>query len=418
MIKLDQDRFVKLMKEHSKIGATSEGGLHRLALTEQDKKIRDWFVSKLEKADLDIRIDEFGNIFGRREGLEPNGSPILLGSHLDSQPDGGIYDGALGVISALEFILTLEDNNIATDRPIEIVNWTNEEGSRFQPAMQGSGVWTGKHSIKTELEKTDNDGNVLEDELKRIGYSGEAPAKPVEEYEVYLESHIEQGPYLDISDSDIGVVTGVVGFTWGEITLSGKSDHSGPTPMNYRSDALVAAADIIKQVRHIPNTLGEKTVGTVGYIQNRPNSINTIPGSVTLTWGFRDPDDYVVQQAYERLVSEVEHVALREGVQCEYKETQRSSRVNFSDRCIETIQTVIDRNGYNSKRLMSMAGHDAVHLASIMDTGLVFTPSEGGKSHSANEYTSWDDCYKAAQVLSETALEFATMGRDESSYSV
>ncbi|WP_306059998.1 Zn-dependent hydrolase [Natronococcus wangiae] len=408
MIKLDRDRFIELMVEQSEIGATDDGGLHRLALTDADRQIRDWFREKMEDAGLDVRIDEFGNMFGRYEGAEPDAAPVLVGSHLDSQPKGGSYDGALGIIAALELVLTLHDNEIRPTRPIEIVNWTNEEGSRFQPAMQGSGVWAGEHDLETEYTKTDSEGTTFEDELDRIGYKGDVPAEPTENYDVYLELHVEQGPYLEDANADVGVVTGIVGFSWGELTFTGESDHSGPTPMHYRSDALVAAADVITRIRRIPGTLGERTVGTVGYIDATPNSVNVIPGEVTLTWGFRDPDDAVVQRAYENVVREARAAAEREGVDVEYEETMRASSVEFAPRCIETIQSTTTDLGYDSERLISGAGHDATHLASVTDTGMVFAVSEDGKSHSPEEYTSWDDCYAAAMTLSNAAVRIAT----------
>jgi len=407
-ISIDYDRFVETMQEQAKIGATPEGGLNRLALSDPDKAVRDWFVDQLIDEGLEIRIDAIGNVFGRRSGSHPNAAPILLGSHLDSQPNGGIYDGALGVIAALEFIRTLNDEGIKTHHPIEIVNWTNEEGSRFQPAMQGSGVWAGTHDIDIQYEKSDEEGNTLEEELERIGYKGDAPTEPQEDYESYLELHVEQGPCLENEGVDVGVVTGVVGFTWGEMNFTGESDHSGPTPMDSRSDALVAAANVISQIQRIPGMLGERTVGTVGEIKSHPNSVNIVPGETMITWGFRDPDDDIVQKAYEMVVSEAKHAAVREGVELEYSETMRSSSVEFADRCINTAQSAADELGYTSTQLISGAGHDAAHLASVTDTGMIFAISEDGKSHSPQEYTSWEDCYKAANTFSNTAYQIAT----------
>jgi beta-ureidopropionase / N-carbamoyl-L-amino-acid hydrolase len=407
VIEIDRDRFIELMEEQATIGSTADGGLHRLALSDADEAVRDWFREKMVDADLDVRVDEFGNMFGRREGSDPNAPPVLLGSHLDSQPNGGIYDGALGVVAALEFVLKLADEGIETHHPIEIVNWTNEEGSRFQPAMQGSGVWAGAHDLRAEYDKTDADGTRFEDELERIGYKGDEPAEPAEAYEAYLELHVEQGPSLEAAGVDVGIVTGIVGFTWGEITFTGEPDHSGPTPMDHRSDALVAAADMITQIRRIPGTLGERTVGTVGYIDAEPNSVNIIPGEVTQTWGFRDPDDEVVQQAYELVTREAEHAAAREGVDVEYEETMRAPSVEFADRCIDAVQSAADTLGYDGERLISGAGHDATHLASVTDTSMVFAVSKDGKSHSPAEYTSWDDCYTAANTLSNAALLIA-----------
>lgn len=409
-VSLDEDRFVETMKEQAEIGGTDGGGLHRLALSDADKAVRDWFHDRMTAIGLDVRIDAMGNMFGRRDGADPDASPVLLGSHLDSQPNGGIYDGPLGVVAALEFVRTLEDLGAETTHPIEIVNWTNEEGSRFQPAMQASGVWAGAHDLETEYAKTDSDGVTFEDELNRIGYKGGVPAAPQEEYEAYLELHVEQGPTLEDVGADVGVVTGVVGFTWGELTFEGAADHSGPTPMDHRNDALVAAADVITQVRRIPGTLGDRTVGTVGYVDVAPNSVNVIPGDVTITWGFRDPSDEIVQEAYDRVLREAKWAAKREGVEVEYEETMRAPSVEFAERCIGAVQSAANELEYESHRLLSGAGHDATHLDSVCDTGMVFAVSEDGKSHSPAERTGWDDCYSAANTLGNAAYELATDG--------
>ena len=406
-IALDEERFISTMREQAEIGATDGGGLYRLTLSDADREVRDWFGERLAEAGLDVRVDEFGNTFGRRPGTDPDAAPVLLGSHLDSQPYGGIYDGQLGVIAALEFVRTLDDEGIETPHPVEIVNWTNEEGSRFQPAMQGSGVWAGAHEIGAEYDKTDSDGVRLGDELDRIGYRGEEPAEPREEYEAYLELHIEQGPYLEENEREIGVVTGIVGFTWGEITFYGEADHSGPTPMHYRRDPLVAAADVITAIRRIPGTLGERTVGTTGYVDVQPNSINTIPGEVTITWGFRDPDDAVVETAYGQVLDEARHAAEREGVEYEHEERMRASSVEFADRCIDAVGGAAEDLGYDDMRIFSGAGHDATHLADVCDTSMVFAVSENGKSHSEEEYTSWEDCYAAANTLANAGLRLA-----------
>ncbi|WP_331232265.1 Zn-dependent hydrolase [Natronorarus salvus] len=406
-IRLNRDRLVETMKTQAEIGATPGGGLRRLALSDEDKEVRDWFTDQLEAEGLSVRIDEFGNMFGRREGANPNAAPVLVGSHLDSQPYGGIYDGALGVVAALEFIRALNDADVETERPVEIVNWTNEEGSRFQPAMQGSGVWAGAHDIDEEYAKTDEQGNTLEDELKRIGYKGTEPAEPREEYDAYLELHIEQGPYLEEGEHQVGVVTGIVGFVWGAITFYGEANHSGSTPMHYRSDALVGAADVITQVRRIPSMLGERTVGTVGFISASPNSINIIPGEVTFTFGFRDPSDGIIDEAYDRVLYEAEMAAEREGLDWEFEERMHVSSVEFSDRCVDAVESTAAALDYDYRKIFSGAGHDASHTARVCDTGMVFAVSENGKSHSEAEYTSWDDCYVAANTLSNAAFDLA-----------
>jgi N-carbamoyl-L-amino-acid hydrolase len=406
-VALDEERFVATMQEQAEIGETEGGGLHRLALSDEDERIRDWLTEQLDELGLDVRVDEFGNMFARREGTDPDAAPVLVGSHLDSQPYGGIYDGALGVVAALELLRTLDDEDVATEHPIELVNWTNEEGSRFQPAMQGSGVWTGELDLETQYEVTDADGTRFVDELERIGYRGDLPAEPQEEYEAAFELHIEQGPYLELEDVSVGVVTGVVGFVWGATTFYGEADHSGPTPMHYRQDALVAAADVITQVRRIPGTLGERTVGTVGYVDVQPNSINIIPEEVTMTWGFRDPSDDVVEEAKARAVAESEVAAQREGVGWEYEERMHSPSVDFADKCVDAVQSAADDFEYESSRIYSGAGHDAAHLSKVCDTSMVFVPSEDGKSHTEDEYTSWADCYKGANVLANAVLNVA-----------
>ncbi|MFO7926491.1 MAG: Zn-dependent hydrolase [Halobacteriota archaeon] len=406
-VQLDKERFVSTMKEQAEIGGTENGGLHRLALSDEDKAVRDWFTEQLEQLGLDVRVDAFGNMFARRSGTDPSADPVMIGSHLDSQPYGGIYDGALGVISVLELLRTLDDEGIETAHPIEIVNWTNEEGSRFQPAMQGSGVWAGAHDIEEEYAKTDEDGTSLEEELERIGYKGDVPAEPQDDYEAYLELHVEQGPYLEENGKDVGVVTGIVGFNWGAITYYGEADHSGPTPMHYRKDALVAAADVITQIRRIPSTLGDRTVGTVGYIDAKPNSINIIPEEVTFTWGFRDPNDEIIEEAVDRVLMEAETAAEREGVDWEWEQRMDVSSVDFSEKCVDAVQSAADDLGYDSMRIFSGAGHDATHMTSVCDTSMVFAVSEDGKSHNEAEYTSWDDCYASANTLANAALDLA-----------
>ncbi|WP_121744272.1 Zn-dependent hydrolase [Natronorubrum halophilum] len=406
-VRIAKDRFVETMQTQAEIGATDDGGLHRLTLSDEDKAVRDWFAEQMAAAGLEMRVDEFGNMFGRREGTDPDAKPVLVGSHLDSQPYGGIYDGALGVVAALELIRALNDHDVDTAHPIEIVNWTNEEGSRFQPAMQGSGVWVGAHDLATEYAATDVDGAVFEDELERIGYKGDVPCEPSEEYEAYLELHVEQGPYLEENDKQVGVVTGIVGFTWGAITFYGEADHSGPTPMHYRQDALVAAADVITQIRRIPSTLGERTVGTTGYIDAKPNSINIIPDEVTFTWGFRDPSDDVIEEARTRVLEEASAAAEREDLEWEYEDRMQAPAVTFADTCVDAVQTAADDLEYDSMQIFSGAGHDATHMHSICDTGMVFAVSENGKSHNESEYTSWDDCYAAASTIANAAVTLA-----------
>ena len=406
-IDIDRDRLVETMETQAAIGGTAGGGLDRLTLSDADREARDWFVDCAADAGLDVRVDAFGNTFARREGTDPDAEPVLVGSHLDSQPYGGIYDGALGVVAALEFVRTLNDHGIETRRPVEVVNWTNEEGSRFQPAMQGSGVWAGAHDIETEYEKTDADGIRLLDELERIGYRGDEPAEPREPYHAYLELHPEQGPRLEETGADVGIVTGIVGLRWAEVTFEGQANHSGTTPMHYRDDALVAAADVVTALRRLPGTLGDASVATVGSLTVEPNSVNIVPETVRFTTDVRDPDEATLERGVERMEAEVAAAAEREGVDYDIEHTMRASSVDFADRPVEAVADAVDALGYDGRRLVSGAGHDATHAAAVCDTAMVFAVSEDGKSHTEDEFTSWPDCYRSATVLANAALDLA-----------
>lgn len=407
ILDVDRDRLVELVRTQASFGATDDGGLHRLALSDADADARDWLVARLEAADLSVRVDAFGNVFGRREGADPDAAPVLLGSHLDSQPYGGIYDGALGVVAALEVCLTLNDDGVRTRRPIEVANWTNEEGSRFQPTMQGSGVWAGEFDRDAQYERTDDDGVRVVDELDRIGYRGDHPAEPREPYDSYLELHIEQGPALETAGADVGVVTGIVGLSWGEVTLSGRSDHTGTTPMHLRADALVAAADVTTAIRRLPGAFGERTVATVGSLDVSPNSVNIVPEEVQFTWDVRAPADATVREATDRIEREVTAAATREGVAHEVEQFLTASSVAFPDRTVSTVATAADRLGYEALDLFSGAAHDASHVAGVCDAGMIFAVSDDGRSHTEDEHTSWDDCYSAANVLANAALDLA-----------
>lgn len=404
---LDKTRFIGTMKKQAAIGGTENGGLHRLTLSDADKEVRDWFLSEMEAAGLDVRIDEMGNMFGRRAGTDPNADPVLLGSHLDSQPYGGIYDGAMGVIAALEFIRQLNDEAIETTHPVEIVNWTNEEGSRFQPAMQGSGVWAGELDLETEYGKTDENATTFEEELERIGYKGREPAEPATEYDASLELHIEQGPKLEARGKDVGIVTGIVGLSWGAVTFEGEAEHTGTTPMEGRQDALVAAADLITAVRRLPSKLGNRTVGSVGHIESRPNSINTVPETTTVTWGIRDPDDSVVERGREQVIAEAKAAANRESVEVEWEDRARSSSIRFAERPVDAVREAANELEYDAMEIFSGAVHDAAHVAKVCDTAMVFAVSEDGKSHNEAEFTSWDDCYSAANTFARAGLSLA-----------
>ena len=406
-ISLDFERLTDLMNEQAQFGGTADGGLHRLALSDEDEAVRDWFEVQMRGAGLDTRVDAMGNMFGRRSGTSDGTAPVLLGSHLDSQPYGGIYDGALGVIAALEFVLTLDDQDIQTPHPIEIVNWTNEEGARFETPLQGSGVWAGIHSLDAEYERTDRDDRRFGDELERIGYDGAEPCEPREPYACYLELHIEQGPKLESKNKDVGIVTDIVGVTRGAVTFSGEANHAGTTPMDQRRDALVPAADLITQIRRIPTRMGENTVGTAGYLDVSPNVGNIIPAEVTVTWDLRARSDAVLENGYRQVQAEATVASQREGVDVEASEWVRLTSTQFSDRCTSALRAAADGLDYEHMDIVGGAGHDAVYVSEVCDSGMLFAVSEGGISHSEDEYTNWTDCYSAANTLANAALEMA-----------
>jgi N-carbamoyl-L-amino-acid hydrolase len=407
-IELDRERLVALMEAQAEIGGTDRGGLHRLTLTDEDKRARDWLLAEMETAGLDVRVDEFGNMFGRRPGTDPDAAPVLVGSHLDSQPYGGMYDGALGTVAALEFVKTLNDDDIETAHPVEVVNWTNEEGARFKPPMMGSGVWAGTYDLEETYARTDEDGRTVEAELERIGYKGSVPAEPREEYEAYLELHIEQGPELEQRGLDVGVVKGIVGLTWTETTFSGTANHTGPTPIHFRNDALVPAGELITEVRRVAQRLGPAARGTVGNLEYDSEAISIVPDEVNVVWEIVHPDDDVVQEGYERMLAEVEQVASREGVDHESTEISRFESVRFDERCMRAIERAADDLGYGHTRLFAGAGHDPSNVSQVCDTAMVFAVSEDGLSHTEAEFTSWDDCYSSATTLANAALRLAS----------
>ena len=288
-LRINGQRLRSTLEEMAKIGATPGGGVQRLTLTDEDKQARDLFIKWLEELELEITIDEMGNIFGKRAGKNNDLPPVMSGSHIDSQPKGGRFDGILGVMGPLEVLRTLRENDIQTERPITIVDWTNEEGSRFAPAMVSSGVWAGALERDYAYGRTDINGLTFRDELERIGYRGKAPARkwPVH---AYYEYHIEQGPMLEREGKKIGAPKGILCLHWYDIYLEGEANQVGPTPLAGRHDALCAAAEMILKVNQLPDKMGGNMVATVGEIQNHPNSRNIIPDKVHFTVDIRSWD--------------------------------------------------------------------------------------------------------------------------------
>jgi len=408
-VEIDAERFEESFETYAAIGATEAGGLHRLALSEADREARDLFVSDLEDLGLDVRIDELGNVFGRRPGRDPDAAPVLIGSHLDSQPYGGRYDGQLGVLTALETVRAFEDAGIETERPVEVVNWTNEEGSRFQPSMMGSGAWAGVHDVEETLVTTDRDGESVADALAAIGYDGDAPCEPPETgVHACLELHVEQGPTLDDSGLSVGVVDGVFGLAWCRVTIDGEADHAGPTPMHTRRDALAAAADAVSEINRLPARLAPDAVATVGEMGVEPDSVNVIPSRATFTVDVRSYDDDAIDRGLAAIRSELDAACDRHGVEYDLEPINRTHPLSFSETVRDAADRAVEATGVDATHLLSGAGHDAQHLASIADAGMLFVPSVDGRTHVESEFTAWNDCAAGARVYANTALELAT----------
>ncbi|MFQ5998801.1 MAG: Zn-dependent hydrolase [Candidatus Bathyarchaeia archaeon] len=405
-LRVNGARLKRSLLELGRIGGTKRGGVHRLALTDDDRRARGLLVKWLKGCDLDVRIDQIGNIFGRTKGS--HSSPILVGSHIDTQPLGGKFDGAYGVMSALEIVRTLRDGKIKPPRPIEIVSWTNEEGARFSPPLIGSGVFAGKFSPEYAYSLKDNEGNLLVDELKKIGYRGRTLPAPHEKIQSYLELHIEQGPVLEAKTMSIGVVKGILGIVWLEVFIAGESNQAGPTPMDSRKDAILASADMIRAVRNIAQKAGPDVVSTVGLITAAPNSPNTIANRVRFTVDIRSWDEGRVDKALNMLKSDVRAAALREGVSFKIRKIWRARHVQFDSKVISTIRNVAQTFGYKHMDIVSGAGHDAKFLSEICPTGMIFVPSVNGRSHCEDERTNWKDLENGANVLLHSTLALAS----------
>ena len=404
-MRIDKRRLEQSIEELGRIGQTPRGGLTRLALSDEDKRGRDWMVGRMREAGLSITVDQMGNIFGQRPG-DPGLPPVMMGSHVDSVPTGGRYDGQLGVLCGLEVIRSLNDAKVRTRHPVTLAIFTNEEGARFQPAMIASGVMAGKIALEDAYNARDKDGIRLVDELERIGYLGAEPcvARPLR---AYLELHIEQGPFLEEEGLSVGVVEGIVAIAWSRLTIHGVQDHAGPTPMRIRHDALVAAAEVVGGVRRIAREMGGELVTTVGNLVVAPNIVNAIPGRVTLSIDMRDPQDAALDRARTTLEALVREACEREGVRYELEHYWRVPYTPFDRGLVDAVERAAGAAGARHRRIRSGAGHDAQYMAAIGPAGMVFVPSHDGRSHCEEEFTPIDDIEQGATTLLLAALDLA-----------
>jgi N-carbamoyl-L-amino-acid hydrolase len=390
----------------AKVGATPKGGSRRLALTDEDKAGRDLFVAWCRAAGCAVSIDQVGNIFVRREGGDPALPAVTMGSHLDTQPTGGRFDGVFGVLAGLEVLRSLNDCGMVTRRPVDLVVWMNEEGSRFSPPMMGSGVATGMFTLDEILNQVAQDGARLGDELARIGYRGDAPATD-HPMAAYFEAHIEQGPILEHEDRMIGVVTGAQGQSWFEATVIGQDAHAGPTPMRLRRDALVGAARLVEAVQQIGLDNGAEACTTVGILDVMPHSRNVIPGRCFLTIDLRHPVPSTLAAMERSLHEMAAKIASTGGLQIEVKEFWRFPSTPFDPTLVGRVRDSARRRGYTHRDIVSGAGHDAVYMARKVPTAMVFIPCAGGLSHNEAESIQPDDAARGATVLFDAVLATA-----------
>jgi N-carbamoyl-L-amino-acid hydrolase len=406
---IDGRRLWDSLMEMARIGATAKGGVARLALTDLDREGRDLFVRWCREAGCTLSVDKMGNVFARRPGRDDSLPPVMMGSHLDSQPTGGKFDGAYGVLAGLEVVRSLNDQGYETLAPVEVAVWTNEEGSRFAPAMTGSGVFGGVIPLDFAHGLKDADGRGLGEELKRIGFAGEAEVggRPLG---AYIEAHIEQGPILENEGKTIGVVTHAQGQRWYEITYTGRESHAGPTPMAARRDALVGAARVVDAVNRIGHAHQPGACATVGMLLVHPNSRNVIPGRVFFTVDLRHPSDEVLGRMDRELRGAAEKAAADARLDMEFKQIWHTPPVAFDSDCVRAVRGAAADLGLSHRDIISGAGHDACYVARVAPTGMVFVPCKEGLSHNEEESASPEDLEAGCRVLLATVVALADRG--------
>jgi N-carbamoyl-L-amino-acid hydrolase len=400
---VDGQRLWRTLHELAEIGATDAGGVARVALTDADKAGRDQFVEWVVEIGCAVHLDRMGNLFARREGADPGRDPVVIGSHLDSQPTGGKFDGAYGVMVGLEILRVLDDADRLTNAPIEVVSWTNEEGARFPPAMLGSGVFSGEFSLEEGLGAATADGTKLGDELVRIGYSGTEPCggRPVG---YYLEPHIEQGPILEANGKPVGVVTGVQGIRWYDVSIKGFESHAGTTPMDRRSDPMVSAAHLISAIDDIAKARVDGR-STVGVLTSMPGSRNTVAGSVNLTIDLRHPDPDELSRMHDELIETASAIDPFASVQ----QIWYSPPVVFNANVVEVIRKSAAESGFEPIDVVSGAGHDAVYINRVAPTGMLFIPCKEGLSHNEAESIVIEHSTAGAEVTLQAVLRLAEL---------
>lgn len=403
-LNIDPARLWDSLMETAVMGGTPDGGIARLTLSEDDRRVRDWLAVQCAALGMDMVVDEVGNMFATRPGTDPSLPAIAMGSHLDTQPTGGKFDGVLGVLAGLEVLRTLDAAGFQTEAPLMLVNWTNEEGSRFSPAMLGSGIWAGVYDRAYGDARADVSGDTFGASLERIGYRGPAAAGSVR-FGAMFELHIEQGPILEAEGIEIGVVQGIQGMRWFELTLKGTAAHTGSTPMGMRRNALLGMARVIEGIDRIAKSHPD-AVGSIGFLEISPNSHNVIPGEVRATIDQRHPSDAVLDRMQRQTEELVQGVAADLGLGCQLEQISGTAAVVFDPECIASVRAGAWAAGKTTRDIISGAGHDAAHAAAVAPTTMIFVPCAGGLSHNPAESTLPEECAAGAQVLLEAVLDY------------
>lgn len=407
-LKINGDRLWDSLMEMAKIGPGVAGGNNRQTVTDEDGEGRKLFQKWCEAAGMTMGLDTMGNMFMTRPGTDPEALPVYVGSHLDTQPTGGKYDGVLGVLAGLEIVRTLNDLGIKTRHPIVVTNWTNEEGTRYAPAMLASGVFAGIHEQDWAYDRVDAKGLSFGDELKRIGWQGDEPVgSRKDKMKAFFELHIEQGPILEIENKDIGVVTHGQGLSWTQVTVIGKDSHTGSTPMPMRKNAGLGMARILELVEEIAWSHKPDAVGAAGHIDVYPNSRNVIPGKVVFTVDFRSPDLAVIQDMEKRLDAGAKKICAEMGLGVELEKVGGFDPVKFDVTCVAAIRSAAERLGYSHRDIISGAGHDACWINRVAPTAMVMCPCVDGLSHNEAEDISLDWARAGADVLFHAVVETA-----------
>ncbi|UGV27809.1 Zn-dependent hydrolase [Rhodopseudomonas boonkerdii] len=403
-LKINSARLWDAINETAKFGGTSKGGVRRLTLGPEDKQVRDWFRKACEDAGLDVKIDALGSMFALRKGRDMSKAPIGIGSHLDTQPTGGKFDGILGVLGALEVVRTLNDAGIETDAPICIANWTNEEGSRFAPAMMASAAYVGDFTTDDILSRKDHDGVTVGEALDSIGYRGDV-AVGTQKFSGFVELHIEQGPILEAEGKTIGVVEAGQGVLWFDGKITGFESHAGSTPMPLRKDALGTLSEIVLATERVVTEIG--ALGTIGEAVIANPSRNVIPGEIAFTMDLRSADEGKLEAIEKGVREAIAAIAAKRKVEVVFDKVWHKPPTHFNKELVDAVESAAESLGYSHRRITSGAGHDACNLNNVIPTAMVFIPSKDGISHNELESSTQDDCAAGANVLMHTVLALA-----------